>query len=66
MFSLVNYADFVRQQIKDLEIGQYKQADVGQKDLQTFRMNLSQIGARSGLKYKTKVIDGDLYIARIK
>lgn len=66
MFSLNNYAKFVREQVQGVKIGQFKIADVGEKNLQTFRMNLSQIGIRSGVKYKTKVIDGDLYVARVK
>lgn len=62
------YADFVFSQVKNTEIGQSLQVDLGGKSTPDFRMTLRYVCDRklNGFRFKTKVSsDGALWIKRV-
>lgn len=63
---LSNYKQFVLSQVDKLEIEDLIKADLGGKDIETFRVKLGQFAAKSEKRFKTRVIDGELYVGRIK
>ena len=66
MFPLASYSDFVKEQIKGVGVGEFRIVDVGEKDYHAFRMNLQKIAKSKGLKFKTRLIKGELWIGRVK
>ena len=40
-------------------------ADIGVKDIASFRMNMGLYGVNFGKKFKTRMVDGDLMVGRI-
>jgi hypothetical protein len=61
-----SYKSFVVSQVEDMEFDELKVVDVGNKDSEAFRMNLAKYSNHSGKKFKTKIVDGKLYVGRIE
>ena len=61
----INYAEFVRSQIKNMDVDDVIVADVGCKKISDFRMNANKISQDLNYKIKTKFLDGKLYVGRI-
>lgn len=64
--SVGTYREFVWEQVRDMGIDDLKQVDVGIKDIHSFRMNLGQFADKEDRKFKTKVVDGVLYVGRVR
>lgn len=61
-----NYRAFVREQLEVMEVDEVIIADIGKKTIKAFRMNLDAEGKKMGRKFRTKVVDGELYVGRIE
>lgn len=59
------YKQFVRDQVKSMKMDELKIVDLGSKDVARFRMNLFQIDKELGFRFKTKVVNGELYVGRV-
>lgn len=62
----MNYSNFVKSQVEDMKVDDLKIVDIGDRPVSRFRMNLSRIASDIGYKFKTKVVDGKLYVGRIE
>ena len=60
------YKQFVREQVDSMNLDELKIIDTGSKDIAAFRMNLFQFAKESGKKFRTKVVDGELYVGRME
>lgn len=60
-----SYLDHVRRQLEDLDVGSSLKADLRDKNASAFRMSLFKISDELGRKYKTKVVDNDLWVVRV-
>ena len=63
---LTNYSDYVREQVSEAKLGEPFKADIGCKDLKTFRMTLFQV-KNENQKFKTKVdkSTGELWVCLV-
>lgn len=61
-----NYRAFVRKQLEPMKVDDVIIADIGKKTIKAFRMNLDAEGKKAGKKFRTKVVDGELYVGRMK
>jgi len=60
------YSDFVKNQIKKLSVGEAVMADLGQKDVVSFRASLAYASSQLGRSCKTKTDrNGNLWIKRV-
>lgn len=62
----MSYKQFVLDQVKDLQKGQFIAADLGAKHARHFRATLSWLTVKQlvGRTYKTKTSDGVLWVIR--
>tara|TARA_R110002126_G_scaffold98741_2_gene229774 strand:+ start:5233 stop:5460 length:228 start_codon:yes stop_codon:yes gene_type:complete len=60
-----NYKTFVISQIEGMKIDDMINADIGTKDIASFRMNMGLYGVNFNKKFKTKMVDGFLVVGRI-
>ncbi len=60
------YSDFVKEQIKNLKVGESKKADIGIKTKSQFRSMITYSAASIGIKVKTKCsADGSVWVIRV-
>ena len=61
-----SYSGFVRKQVEGMDVDDLIIADLGEKaEFHAFRMNLTKIAEKLGMKFKTKIKDGKLYVGRV-
>lgn len=61
-----SYRRFVVEQLEPIKLDEAAVVDLGEKDATAFRMNLNQYCNKTGKKFKTKIVDGKLYVGRIE
>ena len=65
-FNTANHYKFVVDQLSSLKVKDLIVADLGRKDVASFRMNLHKYSFETNTKFKTKVSEGKLYVGRTK
>ena len=65
-FGVTSYVSFVEGQISKLEVDEMTIGDIGLKKLGEFRMCIGRYSKNTGKQFKTKMIDSQLHIGRMK
>lgn len=60
----LTYKEFIKEQVKGLEPGEARPADLRGKSVSEYRVAVSTLQRETGIPYATKTIDGVLYIGR--
>jgi len=65
-FKHINYYSFSVDQISKLNVDEMIVGDIGAKTLVEFRMCIGRYSTETGKSFKTKMVNGNLHIGRIR
>lgn len=66
MFKRLNYSNYLREQIKGMEVWEEKEVELDSEPLAKFRSTLRYVTRQKGMIFQTMVKDFKVYIRRVR